>query len=216
MAAGTADGYALIWQTRAGATPIVSGKFPAHPVSISFAPDGKVIAVSDGRVFIWSGVQDAAPTPVPDYTKISIAAYSPDGKQIALGDEDGNMQLIDAATLRPVGPAWKAHDKGVGTAVFSADGNRILTTGEEEIARVWEAGAEIGVLRGHSGAVYAGAFSPHGWIVTTSRDRTVRLWPAFDSTQALVDHARAVMPRQLTAQQRKDFFLDARETQQRQ
>jgi len=34
------------------------------------------------------------------------------------------------------------------------------------------------------------------------------VWPAFPSTQDLVDHARAVMPRPLAADQRRRYFLD--------
>ena len=39
-------------------------------------------------------------------------------------------------------------------------------------------------------------------------DNTARLWPYFSTTQALIDHARCIVPRQLTERERERFFLD--------
>jgi hypothetical protein len=35
------------------------------------------------------------------------------------------------------------------------------------------------------------------------------LWPIFTTTQELVQHAKAIMPRELTPEQRQRFFLAA-------
>ena len=56
--------------------------------------------------------------------------------------------------------------------------------------------------------MYCAAFSPDGTrIVTASKDKTARVWDVFLDTQALVLHAKAVIPRCLTPAQRKAFFL---------
>jgi hypothetical protein len=56
--------------------------------------------------------------------------------------------------------------------------------------------------------VSSAAFSPDGKrIVTASRDNTARLWEIFVNTQQLVAHAKAAVPRCLTAAQLADFFL---------
>jgi WD40 repeat protein len=65
------------------------------------------------------------------------------------------------------------------------------------------------VLKGHRKAVTRAIFSADGRrIVTTSDDETARVWATFASTQALVDFARSILPRRLTADERKAFFLD--------
>ena len=48
-----------------------------------------------------------------------------------------------------------------------------------------------------------------GWkrIVTGSADKTARLWDTFPNTQALASRAKADIPRCLTLDQRKAFFL---------
>jgi WD40 repeat protein len=64
------------------------------------------------------------------------------------------------------------------------------------------------LLRHEQGALSA-AFSPDGKrIVTASSDKTARIWDIPpDTTQALVDRAKADVPRCLTQAQRKAFFL---------
>ena len=57
---------------------------------------------------------------------VLCAAYSPDGAKIVTGSEDHTARLWDAATGEQTGdPLW--HERAVVRAIFSADGNRILT-----------------------------------------------------------------------------------------
>jgi hypothetical protein len=37
---------------------------------------------------------------------------------------------------------------------------------------------------------------------------TARIWRVFPTIEALVTHARAIRPRELTQEQRKQFFLE--------
>jgi hypothetical protein len=46
-------------------------------------------------------------------------------------------------------------------------------------------------------------------VVTASDDGTARLWAVLPEGQALIDYAKSIVPRQLTPEQRKQFFLEA-------
>jgi hypothetical protein len=71
-----------------------------------------------------------------------------------------------------------------------------------------ETGKPISELKGHAGSVHRAAFGPDGKrIVTASADKTARLWEIFANAQELVSHAKAAIPRCLTAVQRNEFFL---------
>ncbi len=71
------------------------------------------------------------------------------------------------------------HDDVVRSARFSQDGRLVITTSDDETAKLWDAttGAKIAVLKGHTGIVISSAFSPDTkYVVTTSTDKTAKLW----------------------------------------
>jgi WD40 repeat protein len=77
-----------------------------------------------------------------------------------------------SATLR-------GHTSSVVSAVFSPDGQRIVTASDDQTARVWNAtsGQLLATLQGHTKAVWTAAFSPDGQrIVTASGDETARVF----------------------------------------
>ena len=57
-----------------------------------------------------------------------VAALSPDGRMVALGAEDGTVQLLDLATGRFRGMAGR-HESPIGGVAFSADGTMLATGG---------------------------------------------------------------------------------------
>ena len=77
-----------------------------------------------------------------------------------------------AARLAP----FTGHTSGVWGGAFSPDGTRILTTGSDETARVWDAatGQVLLTLTGHTGRVRAVAFSPDGARIVTTGGTTRR------------------------------------------
>jgi WD40 repeat protein len=67
------------------------------------------------------------------------------------------------------------------------------------------------ILRGHRGGVDAASFSPDGTrVVSAGQGGTVRLWGVFASEHALIEAARASLPRQLTDDQRAKYHLPPR------
>ena len=82
----------------------------------------------------------------------------------------------------------KGHDDGVKSAVYSPDGQRIVTASVDKAAQVWDAntGQELMTLTGHEGSVMSAVYSPDGQrIVTASVDKTAKDWDAKTGTELL-------------------------------
>jgi WD40 repeat protein/serine/threonine protein kinase len=78
--------------------------------------------------------------------------------------------------------------EGVVSAVFSPDGERIVTGNTDKTSTVWDAatGKELLTLKGHSNYITSVAFSPEGQrIVTGSEDHTAKVWDAASGKELL-------------------------------
>lgn len=105
-------------------------------------------------------------------------AFSPDGRTIVTGSEDGTVQLWEAASGTPLGPPLR-HGNAVESLAFSGDGRYFVTGGQDKTARVWETATfrALGLPLLHPDVVHAVAFSPDGKTVLTGcQDRVARLW----------------------------------------
>jgi WD40 repeat protein len=105
------------------------------------------------------------------------ASFSPDSARFITGNE-GFARLWDTKT----GAQIKSfgHPGSVHAAVFSPDGNRIVTASSHAgTVYLWNAKTDVKIRAfvGHGGPVGSAAFSPDGTrIVTASADKTARIW----------------------------------------
>ena len=98
------------------------------------------------------------------------------------------------------------------SALFSADGTRVLTSSWDGTARLWDArtGAPLAVFNGHRDKVTYASFSPDDLeIVSASYDKTARLWRVPPRCQALIDAASTDRPREPTDAESAQYFLGA-------
>jgi len=90
--------------------------------------------------------------------------------------------LISATALgQPRLVVQTGHTDVVNSVAFSPDGNRVLTGGIDQTARIWdvESGKEILLLSDHDEFVMSAVFSPDGrFVATGSRDSKVNLFSA--------------------------------------
>jgi WD40 repeat protein len=109
------------------------------------------------------------------------ASFSPDGKRVVTASSDNTARIWDAETGEDFLPRLLGTDNGFGQHLLVLMANALLLLPDDSTARIWDAdtGDELTILAGHVGPVYKAAFSPDGMhIVTTSFDKTARLWNA--------------------------------------
>jgi WD40 repeat protein len=191
------DGTASVWDVAARKNIATLGG-EGDINSAEFSPDGKLIlTVHDvgtnddasfdkapanytGRIWAFADLKE----PVAQFEHLSSgnSFFSPDSKQIAVGDEDGFVRVFDIASRTPV--AELREENGV-PLKFSPDGKIILTLNAktESSISVWNVATErrIAVLRGYQPPLLGVHvdFSPDSkLIINTSGDKTVLLWNA--------------------------------------
>jgi WD40 repeat protein/serine/threonine protein kinase len=118
--------------------------------------------------------------PIHCSERIRLTALSPDSSCLVTqkGKYDARLKLWNVTTGQPVGELYHPNPHCV---VFSPDCSRVLTGGEDNVARLWDASTLkcIAEFNQHRDVVDAVAFSPDGsQFLTGSYDGTTQLWDA--------------------------------------
>ncbi|MGI5216091.1 hypothetical protein [Plantactinospora sp. CA-290183] len=196
------------------ATPYAAEIDGANPVeSVAFSPDGRTLAVGDGReVRLWDTTDPQRPRPSGTLTGSSGAVdavmFSPDGRTIAAAD-DGAVLRWTLPESVPQAFSPKRDGLRGGSVAFSPDGRTIAThtrplvfsprgdllavTGPGDAVRVHRAAGPAGVpppapelvsLADRAGPVNGVAFTPDGGAVATAGDDgLIRIWDVAEPRQ---------------------------------
>jgi WD40 repeat protein len=182
-----------IWRVDTG-EPAAAWPGPKSPIaSLAFSPDGKRLVsgggyLRKGEVKVWDV---AGRKEILSFDRHSASVFavacSPDGKRIATGGYDHMIYLWDAETggiLFTLG----GHRSAISCLAFSHDPKHPLLASAswDQSAKVWDVGTgqEMYTLRGHDQLGTSVAFDREDQrLVTTSRDRTVKVWSADRGSQ---------------------------------
>jgi WD40 repeat protein len=141
------------------------------------SPDGKWILTGrdDRHAQLWQ-VDSPQPPRLLEHGPVGAVAIDAGGRLGVTGSSNGTSRLWDLATGQAHGPALRQAGS-VLFAVFSPDGQRLLTGGQN--AWVWDvaSGQPLTPPLQHPKIVVAGVFAPDGKVLATlGSDHAVRLW----------------------------------------
>jgi len=178
LAAGGADGTVAVWDVGTGRELYTTAVRDGEVRALTFTPDGQSLVSGglDARISI-QPVRQPDGDPTRDFGSHIAAVTFAGGKCLAVGTDDGRLQLLHPAALEEQSAVQRNAGKVVALAA-AADG-RTLATAHGNNIKLWQAPAlqELASLPGHRRAVTGLAFSPDGrTLASASDDGTVRLW----------------------------------------
>lgn len=136
---------------------------------------------------------------------MSVLGLSADGRLLLVASNaEKSLQLRAVPDLKIV--ARLLHDDDVFSATFNRDGSRLLTSGRDKTARIWDTRTWQEITRvTANNFVYKASYSPdERFFVTASGDGLARVWPAALAT--MVETACQRLRRNLTPAEGRQYL----------
>jgi RNA polymerase sigma factor (sigma-70 family) len=135
--AASGQGWAALWDA---GTAAVLRQVTAKDRPLVFAPDGRTLAeVGYDAARVLAAETGAATAELRGAGQFRCAAFSPDGKRLATGHDDGVVRVWDAATGKEL-DRLPGHDGPVRVVAFSPDGRTLASGGSDTTVLLWDVG----------------------------------------------------------------------------
>jgi WD40 repeat protein/DNA-binding winged helix-turn-helix (wHTH) protein len=147
--------------------------------AIAFSPDNQSLATeSQGNLVVWD-----SPTWTDAYRRaigpsFIALSFSPDGKLLATGDNQGPVRLWQLNPLRELAILGR-HSARVKSVAFSPDGKQIASSGDDHMINLWDVRRrrKVRTIGIHASPVLSIAFSPDGkHLISGEHDGSVRIY----------------------------------------
>ena len=136
VASGGLDGRVVLWDARTGAehAVVVAARKGMPGRQVRFSADGARLASTSNEqasgtnrasVLVWDLAAGRAVLELDRTGMTQNLAFSADGGRLALGYQDGRVELVDVASGE--GRTWAAHHARVQSLSFSPDGSLLVT-----------------------------------------------------------------------------------------
>jgi len=197
LATAGGDKIARVWEVASGKEILTLKGHTERVYYVAYSRDGRRLATCspDGTTIIWDSVSGAKLLSLSEATGVEslLVNFSPDGSQVVTANTDyaeGWGTVWDLASGKKLF-TLPGNATIVRSALYSPDGQTIVTTGDDQAAKLWDAnnGQKLLTFYGHSDSVSFAAFSPDGTrLATSSYDRHAKIWDV-DTGRELIDLA---------------------------
>lgn len=173
--------------------------------SLAFTPSGDTLISSsdDGKVLSWNLDLEKKSSARPKLVRslgspVTALAVSPDGKKLAIGTWDGDLEML---VLRMPGSvrSFEGHRETVTALDFHPSGDYLASGSADDTLVVWDASSGEELLSCHQGNEYdvtTVAFDPTGTrILTGDGENQIKIWDAEtgDEVETLLGHTETIV-----------------------
>ena len=182
----------LLWDVATGKIQgRLRGEHTARVNSVSFSPDGKLLASGsvDNTIRLWNLKTKKVKRTLKGHSGgVHSVRFSPDGKTLASGSGDKTIKLWNVETGQ-IKATLKGHSRNVCCVTFRPDGYMLASAGWDATIRLWDMKSrEVKTtLKPHSGIITDVCFSPDGQILASVTSREIQLWDV-QTGQVKVSH----------------------------
>jgi WD40 repeat protein/predicted Ser/Thr protein kinase len=174
------DWRVRVWDVLTGEQVLVLAGHNGDVDSLSFSPDGSLLASGGYQVKIWDAQTGAEKMTLGD--AMSPALFSPDGKQILTCGPSGEIRIWNAVSGAAVATIPRGTTRNIGRSLaWSADSTRVLVNCNDESLKVFnvQSGESVLDLEQSGNHHPTVAFSPDDhWIAGVGHDNSISLWDA--------------------------------------
>jgi WD40 repeat protein/DNA-binding SARP family transcriptional activator len=173
IAIGGQDGVVHMWDIARGLEVVKLFGTEPRIIKVAFSPDGeRLLTVGDDNVVNVYDLSEALLKvifPTGPLKFISIVVWSPDGKQVALGLEDGKARVWNAISGEEE-LLLAGHTDAIWYVAWSPSGDRIVTGSVDRTVRIWDSttGKEQLTFTGHEDIILSAEWSPDGSRIASS------------------------------------------------
>jgi len=191
IVSGDVDGRVRLWDfaTSKLVRANVGHKFTVN--SVSFSPDNAKLASGsgDGKIGVWDirtgrlvrmmgGTTGYLTQGGGSSNQVSSVTFSPDGSQIASGNDDGIVNLWSVSAGSKVSQL-KGHQSSVRSVSYSPNGSTLVSGGNDKTIRFWDpkAGKATGLLSANVSSNFNIILSPAAnALAHDTWDNEVKIW----------------------------------------
>jgi WD40 repeat protein len=177
---GGQSGIAVAWNVKNGSRVFEVGKEYDVVLAADLSPDhGQVALGGPGKVVrIYNTADGSLAQEMRKHTEwITAAEFSPDGALLVTGDRNNGLVVWEAQTAREFHDL-RGHQAAITDVSWRLDSNVVASASEDGTVKLWEMenGGEIKSFAAHGGGVASLRFARDGRLLSTGRDRLVRVW----------------------------------------
>ncbi|MBN1922499.1 MAG: WD40 repeat domain-containing protein, partial [Anaerolineae bacterium] len=177
-----------LWDLRSGsslkfATLALQSRSPFR--AIAYSETAKTVATGTrANIQIWNLSGSLLTNFLENTHPTTCLAFSPNGRYLACGGEDGNIRFWNVTDKSAVGMQLE-HKAAVHDVTYSPDGQWVATGADDGKTRLWDAqtGKLVRAFELSSRPVFSVAFSPDGSVLATAGDTgNIHLWNPLNGT----------------------------------
>jgi hypothetical protein len=177
---GGQSGIAVAWDVKKGTRVFEVGKEYDVVLAADISPDHSQVALGGPSkvVRIYNTADGSLAQELRKHTEwITAAEFSPDGVLLATGDRNNGLIIWEANTGREFFDL-RGHQTAITDVSWRLDSNVVASSSEDTTVKLWEMenGGNIKSFGAHGGGVASVRFAKDGRLLSTGRDRMVRVW----------------------------------------